>query len=103
MIGNIYVQNNMSQEDRVLFHLIINGKICNKECNELYGFRHLPSIIRYLRKRNINIKNKQNTSKNRFGKKVYWVDYILAPPKEQTPEINKKIHNFKMQFKKEAV
>lgn len=101
MIGNIFAQDKMSQEDRILFHLIINGKISNKECNELYGFRHLSSVIRYLRKKNINIKNEQNTCKDCSGKKVYWVDYVLAPPKEQTPDVNKTIRNFRMQFKQE--
>ncbi|MBQ8636300.1 hypothetical protein IJX73_00765 [bacterium] len=100
MIGNLYTQQNMSQEDRILCHLIVNGKISNKECNEIYGFRHLPSVIRYLRKRNINIKSVQRTGENRFSSKVYWVDYTLAPPAEQSPEVNKLINNFKMQFGK---
>jgi len=91
MIGNLYTQQNMSQEDRILCHLIVNGKISNKECNEIYGFRHLPSIIRYLRKRNVNIKSVQKTGENRFNSKVYWVDYVLAPLNEQPLKVRQMI------------
>ena len=41
---------NLNQREVILLHLVNNGKITNKECNELYGFRHLPSIIRDLKK-----------------------------------------------------
>lgn len=57
MNGNIYSQKNMSQEDVILLHLIKHGKISNKDCNNIYGFTHLPSVIRYLRKKNIKIVN----------------------------------------------
>lgn len=95
MIGNIYSNIQMSQEDRILLHLINNGKISNAECNEIYGFRHLPSVIRYLRKRNIRIKSVQRTGDNRFGGRVYWVDYTLAPINEQPPQVQEMINNFK--------
>ncbi|GEM_PF-2116866 len=98
MIGNLYANIKMSQEDRILLHLINNGKISNKECNEIYGFRHLPSVIRYLRKRNIKITSEQRSGSNRFGGNVYWVDYTLAPMKEQTPQVQKMIQNFKSQY-----
>ena len=98
MIGNIYSNIKMSQEDRILLHLINNGKISNKECNEIYGFRHLPSVIRYLRKRNIKITSEPRNGDNRFGGKVYWVDYTLAPFKEQPPQVQKMIQNFKLQY-----
>ena len=87
----------MSQEDRILLHLIQYGKISNKECNEIYGFRHLPSVIRYLRKRGIKITSEPRNGDNRFGGKVYWVDYTLAPFKEQPPQVQKMIQNFKSQ------
>lgn len=99
MIGNIYSNIKMSQEDRILLHLINNGKISNAECNELYGFRHLPSVIRYLRKRNIKITSEQRNGDNRFGGRVYWVDYTLAPLSEQPPQVKKLITNFKSQYK----
>ena len=99
MIGNIYSNIKMSQEDRILLHLINNGKISNKECNEIYGFRHLPSVIRYLRKRNIKITSEPRNGQNRFGNKTYWVDYVLAPPKEQTQQVNAKINNLKTIYK----
>ena len=95
MIGNIYSNIKMSQEDRILLHLINNGKISNKECNEIYGFRHLPSVIRYLRKRNINITSEPRNGENRFGGRVYWVDYTLAPLKDQPPQVQEMIKNFK--------
>lgn len=98
MIGNIYSNIKMSQEDRILLHLINNGKISNKECNEIYGFRHLPSVIRYLRKRNIKITSEPRNGNNRFGGKVYWVDYTLAPLNEQPPQVQKMIQNFKSQY-----
>ncbi len=98
MIGNIYSNIKMSQEDRILLHLINNGKISNKECNEIYGFRHLPSVIRYLRKRNIKITSEPRNGENRFGGRVYWVDYTLAPLKDQPPQVQNMIQNFKSQY-----
>ena len=98
MIGNIYSNIKMSQEDRILLHLINNGKISNKECNEIYGFRHLPSVIRYLRKRNIKITSEPRNGENRFGGRVYWVDYTLAPLKEQPQQVQNMIQNFKSQY-----
>ena len=98
MIGNIYSNIKMSQEDRILLHLINNGKISNAQCNEIYGFRHLPSVIRYLRKRGIKITSEPRNGDNRFGGKVYWVDYTLAPFKEQPPQVQKMIQNFKLQY-----
>ena len=46
MIGNIYSNIKMSQEDRILLHLINNEKNRNAQCNEIHGFRHLASEIR---------------------------------------------------------
>ncbi|MBQ7126453.1 hypothetical protein IJO12_05140 [bacterium] len=98
MNGNIYSQKNMSQEDVILLHLIKHRKISNKECNNIYGFTHLPSVIRYLRKKNIKIVNDPHYGKNRFGGNVYWVDYVLAPDKEQPTRIQNFISNFKLQY-----
>lgn len=41
---------NLNQREVILLHLVNNGYITNKECNEAYGYRHLPSIIRDLKK-----------------------------------------------------
>ncbi len=98
MIGNIYSNIKMSQEDRILLHLINHKKISNKECNEIYGFRHLPSVIRYLRKRNIQIKSVANSGKNRFGGSVYWVDYTLEPLSEQPLQVQEMIKRFKENY-----
>ena len=98
MIGNIYSNIKMSQEDRILLHLIQYGKISNKECNEIYGFRHLPSVIRYLRKRGIKINNDPQVGNSRFGGRVYWVDYVLAPPKDQTSQVNERINRLKQTY-----
>ena len=95
MIGNIYSNIRMSQEDRILLHLIHNGKISNKECNEIYGFRHLPSVIRYLRKRGIKITSEPKNGENRFGQAAYWVDYTLAPINEQTEKVKKELKQLK--------
>lgn len=43
-------QRNYNQREVILLHLIQNGYITNKDCNEGYGYRHLPSIIRDLKK-----------------------------------------------------
>ncbi len=99
MIGNIYSNIKMSQEDRILLHLINNGKISNAECNEIYGFRHLPSVIRYLRKRGIKIPSIQKHGDNRFGGRVYWVDYTLAPMHEQPQNVQNMITKYKAQYK----
>ena len=98
MIGNIYSNIRMSQEDRILLHLIHNGKISNKECNEIYGFRHLPSVIRYLRKRGIKITSEPKNGENRFGQAAYWVDYTLAPFKEQPEKVQKMLYTFKTKY-----
>ena len=93
------------------YEWILNPTICNTNPtiynnlngplrqNEIYGFRHLPSVIRYLRKRNIKINSEPKYGDNRFGGKVYWVDYVLAPPKEQTPKVNEQINKLKNMYK----
>ena len=98
MIGNIYSNIRMSQEDRILLHLIHNGKISNKECNEIYGFRHLPSVIRYLRKRGVKITSEPKNGENRFGQAAYWVDYTLAPMREQSQQVQKIIKELKFRY-----
>lgn len=95
MIGNIYSNSKMSQEDTVLLHLINNGKINNNECREMYGFKHLPSVIRYLRNRGMKILSEPRCEKNESGGHIYSVDYVLAPLKEQPPKIQQTINGYK--------
>ncbi len=95
MIGNIYSNSRMSQEDTVLLHLINNEKINNNECKEKYGFKHLPSVIRYLRNRGMKILSEPRCEKNESGGHIYSVDYILAPLKEQPPKIQQIINGYK--------
>ena len=40
-----------SQEDRVMWFLKEFGRISNKQCHEILGIRHAPSVIRNLRKK----------------------------------------------------
>lgn len=70
--------NYVSQADRVIAHLQVWGKISNAEAHETYGIRHLPSVIRTLKKKGYAIKTEDKNGVNRFGQKVYYVDYILA-------------------------
>ena len=69
---------NLNQQEVILLHLLKNGYITNKECNELYGYRHLPSIIRDLKEqwgaRFNTIRQKQL---NRFQQKTNHVEYHL--------------------------
>ena len=52
-----------------------------------------------MRKRGIKITSEQRSGSNRFGGNVYWVDYTLAPMKEQAQQVQKMITNFKSQYK----
>ena len=59
MYGNLYSQNNMSQVDTVLQHLVAFGKISPEIASDWYGIKYLPKCISRLRKRKINIKKRQ--------------------------------------------
>lgn len=98
MIGNLYSNINLSQEEKVLLHLLKYGKINSKVCNEIYGFRHLPSVIRYLKKRSINIECEQKNGYDCLGSNTYWVDYTLAPVEKQPIQVVKMINNLKYQY-----
>lgn len=98
MLGNLYSNIKLSQQDTILLHLINNNKINNKECIEIYGFSHLSSVIRYLRKRNIKITSEKRICENRFSGRVYWVDYTLAPFKQQSCQVQKLIYNLKSKY-----
>lgn len=78
------MMQNMSQSERVLFHLQKYGKITNLECHELYGIRHAPSVIRDVRKRlfkegnKYKIENVHKEGKDRFGNKTNYDEYTYV-------------------------
>ena len=69
----------VSQAERVYNHLQVFGFITNAQAHEMYGIRHLPSVIRDIKKKyNIEFEpNERVTGVNRFGEKVWWDKYIL--------------------------
>ena len=75
----------VSQAERVYNHLLWHGSITNAQANEMYGIRHLPSVIRDIKKKyNVEFENERQTGCNRFGEKVWWDKYIL----KQSPKAN---------------
>lgn len=72
-----------SQADRVWWFLEEHGRITNKQCHELLGIRHAPSVIRDLRKKleeensDYAIINEKKTGCDRFGNPTWWDDYVL--------------------------
>ena len=73
-----------SQPDKVLWYLETHGRITNKQCHELFGIRHAPSVIRALRERfkkqdsKYEIINESKKGCNRFGEETWWDDYVLV-------------------------
>lgn len=68
----------MSQEKRIIRHLQKFGSITNKDCNKRYGFRHLPSIIRYIKKHtDIKIYDWWEYGLNRFQERTRWKRYSI--------------------------
>jgi hypothetical protein len=68
----------VSQAERIYNHLQEHGFITNAQSNEIYGFRHLPAIIRDIKKKyGVEIETKNITGCNRFGDRVWWKKYIL--------------------------
>lgn len=73
----------MSQVERVYAHLQIRGNITNAEAHNLYGIRHLPSVIRDIKKKyNVNITDEWKDGKNRYSEKCRWKVYKIE--QEQT-------------------
>lgn len=79
----LYEYKNFSQPEIVYDHLMEHGEITNMQCHLLYGIRHCPSVIRYVKKRlerdrsPYEIDTKEVEGCNRFGKKTTWVVYYL--------------------------
>lgn len=71
-------KKNYTQCEVILLHLLYNGYITNKECNEAYGYRHLPSIIRDLKKKYFcDFQTISQKQLNRFQQKTDYVEYHL--------------------------
>lgn len=73
------------QADKVWWHLKNFGKITNKDCHEVYGIRHCPSVIRILRdnpftygENHFYIESvRVNGEVDRFGKATFHDVYTL--------------------------
>lgn len=63
--------------DRVLTHLKNVGSITSLEAIQKYGLTRLSAIIYNLRKDGYIITSKNETSKNRYGRKVTYSRYYL--------------------------
>lgn len=63
--------------DRVLKHLTDFGSITSLEAFKDYGITRLSAIIYDLRKDGYNISSQKISCKNRYGKVVYFANYIL--------------------------
>lgn len=71
----------LTQQEVILLHLLYNGFITNKDCNECYGFRHLPSIIRDLKENwLVTFSTIKQKSLNRYKQKTDFVEYHITNP-----------------------
>ena len=69
---------NLNQKEVILLHLVKNGYITNKQCNEGYGYRHLPGIIRDLKKYyGAKIMTIGQRGLNQFKQKTNYVEYHI--------------------------
>lgn len=91
MNGNLYSQNNMSQVDTVLNHLIMNGKITPEESVSLYNIKYLAKCIIRLKERKVNIYSVFCDTEKRLDSKIK--EYVLC--KEQPPQIKRMIENIR--------
>ena len=71
----------LNQQEVILLHLLYNGMITNKTCNECYGYRHLPSIIRNLKEDwGVTFNTIKQKSLNRYKQKTDFVEYHITNP-----------------------
>lgn len=71
----------LSQPEVILLHLLYNGMITNKDCNECYGYRHLPSIIRDLKNDyGVTFNTIKQKGISRFKQKTEYVEYHIKNP-----------------------
>lgn len=74
-------KQNLTQQEVVLLHLLYNGYITNKDCNECYGYRHLPGIIRDLHENwEVQFNKIKQKSLNRYKQKTEHLKYHIANP-----------------------
>jgi len=73
-------ENKFSQDEIILAHILGFHHITNAECNEIYGFRHLPSIIQTIEEKiKPRVVNSVPTpGTNRFGEKTTYHEYSLG-------------------------
>lgn len=68
----------MSQIERVYAHLQLRGSITNAEAHNLYGIRHLPSVIRGIKKKyGVSFADEWKDGKNRYSEKCHWKVYKI--------------------------
>lgn len=67
----------MTQNEKVLHHLRVNGGITSMEAFHKYGITRLAARISDLRCQGIKIANERRKAKNRDGKTVYFDRYVL--------------------------
>lgn len=70
------------QSERIYNHLQIFGTITNAQAHSDYGIRHLPSVIRDIKKRyGVKIYTWWESGNNRFNEKCRWEVYSLNEQK----------------------
>lgn len=68
----------MSQAERVFAHLKVFGAITNAQAHDSYGIRHLPAVIRDIKKfYDVEITDHWEDGENRFKEKCRWKVYEL--------------------------
>lgn len=67
----------MSMETRILLHLEKNGSITSWFAIKEFGCTRLSQYILLLRRRNLNITDTWEHTKNRYGQPVKYKKYIL--------------------------
>lgn len=72
----------LTQTDIILIHLKEHNGITSWEAIKEYGCTRLSARIHELRKRGIEIINKNTYSRNRYGQNVRYVRYCLKEKEE---------------------
>lgn len=78
-----------TQAEKVLWFLEEHGRITNKQCHEIFGIRHAPSVIKQIRtafkdkkhklyRQGLDIINEPKKGCNKFGEPTHWDDYVLV-------------------------
>lgn len=67
----------MTQNERIMRHLIDYGSITGKEAMDEYGVMRLAARVSDLRKMGADISDKYESSKNRYGETVSYKRYYL--------------------------